>query len=280
VLHATGLSYTTAGVLFSNVIFLAGLLAFYELGRRVLPEALARRATVYAAIFPIGFVFSMVYPEALVFGLIALAACLAIERRWFLAAVCAAGAALARPEGVFVALPIAATAWHSWRELRGSERGLALGAAAAGPVALASFPLYLGWALGNWHAWSLAQQQWGRTGFSASGFAKALTKPLAVSTWDPWIWRDIVFAGVYLILLVAAYRARAPRAWILAGAIMVVLPLGSGSFTSVSRFGLLALPVYWGLAWLGSTRPLDYALRGISLALLAAALFTLPVAFP
>jgi len=72
----------------------------------------------------------------------------------------------------------------------------------------------------------------------------------------------------------------APRAWLASGVAIVVLPLFSGSFTSIGRFGLLAPPVYWGLASLGRHRSVDRFVRVLCLALLAAGTLTVPFAFP
>ena len=52
-----GLSYAASGILISNAVLLAGLIAFYRLGRAVLPERDAYRAVVFAAIAPMGFAF-------------------------------------------------------------------------------------------------------------------------------------------------------------------------------------------------------------------------------
>ena len=70
--HALGIGYLAAGLVISNVAFLAALAAFEALTRELLGAQLARRATVYLAVFPLGFVFSMMYPESLVLCAIAL----------------------------------------------------------------------------------------------------------------------------------------------------------------------------------------------------------------
>jgi hypothetical protein len=71
-----------------------------------------------------------------------------------------------------------------------------------------------------------------------------------------------------------------PRAWLAAGLAVVALPLFSGTFTSIGRFGLLAPAVFWGLAWSGGRRRIDIGIRALSLVLLAAAAATIPLAFP
>jgi hypothetical protein len=226
-----------------------------------------------------GFVFSMAYPESLVLAAIALAARFALRGHWTAAAVSGAVAALARPEGLFYALVLAAIALRRWHGLSHAERGRALGAVFAPAAALLTYPLYLSWSLQNVHAWTWAQRAWGRS-FQADGLVLAFVHlPLALHQ-HPWLVRDLVFASLYVLLLAVAWRAGVPAIWVFVGALILFLPLWSGSFTSEARFGLLALPVYWGLAVLGRRRAVGLALPAVSLLLLAAGTLTLPLAFP
>jgi hypothetical protein len=277
--HAVGFGYETAGLLISNVAFLAALFAFEALSRELFGASLARRATVYLTVFPLGYVFSMSYPEGVVLGAIAMAGLAAMRGRWLTAAVFAAAAALARPEGLLVALPVLAIAWHRRRDASPLQRGLALGAVLAPAAALASFPLYLGFALHDPFAWSEAEKAWGRH-FSPFGFVGAVTHLPKALAQNPGLTRDVVFLAVYLVLLVAARRAGTPRAWLTGAAVIILLPLFSGSFESIGRFGLLALPVFWGLAWIGRHPVADRGIRIASVVLLVAATVTIPFVFP
>jgi len=277
--HATGIGYTSAGMLLSNVALLGALVAFAALTDDMFGATFARRATVYAAIFPLGYVFSMAYPESVVLGAIALAALAARRGRWTAAAVCAAAAALGRPEGVFVALPILACAWQRRRTLSPVARGLALGAVGAPAAALASYPLYLGSVLHDPLAWSQAERAWGRA-FSPFGFVGTVVQLPHALAGNPWLVRDVICFAAYVALLVAARRAGAPLPWLLGAAAIVTLPLFSGSFESIGRFGLLALPVLWGLASLGRNPAADRAIRGVAVVLLVALTATIPFVFP
>ena len=279
IVHRLGLGYGPSGILISNVALLVALVVLYALTRELLGETIARRATVYAAIFPLGYVFSMTYPESLVLALIAAAGIAALRGRWVLAAACAGGAALARPEGIFVALPLAAIAWQQRRTLTPAGRGLAVGAVAAPAAALASFPLYLNRVLDDPLAWSHAEHAWGRH-FTPLGIVAAFEQLPAQVAKNGWVVRDVVFLFVYLVLLVFARRAGAPWPWLAAALAVVVLPAFSVSFMSIGRFGLLAPPVFWGLAEAGRDRRADRAIRAVSLALLAAATVTVPFVFP
>lgn len=278
-MHVLGAGYQSAGLLLSNLALLGALVAVAALTRELFGATLARRTTVYVAIFPLGYVFSMAYPESVVLGAIALAGLAALRGHWTAAALCAAAAALARPEGVFVALPVLACAWRRRRSMSPFERGVALGAICAPVAALASYPLYLGSVLHDPLAWSQAERSWGRA-FSPLGFVGTIVHlPHAVAG-TPWLLRDVAAFILYAALLVAARRAGTPPAW-LAGAVAVVaLPVFSGSFESIGRFGLLALPVFWGLAWVGRNPVADRAIRGAAIVLLPALTATIPFVFP
>jgi hypothetical protein len=278
-LGATGLPLGAAGVLLSNLFFLVALLAFDALGQEVVSDATARRATLLLAVFPTTYVCSMVYPESLVLASFALCGLFAVRRRWLACAACAAVAALARPEGVLLVVPVAACVLAAWRSLSSDQRGRAVAAVLAAPAAALSFPLYLGWALHDPLAWTKAQRAWGRS-FRPEGPVHAIGSVAREVGRQPWTIRDAAFCVVTIVLLAAAWRAGAPRAWILLGALLVLLPLGSGSFESLARFALPALPAYWGLAWLTRRRPAHLATVALCAALLVAATVTLPLVFP
>ena len=279
VMHTLGVGYAVAGLVLANGAFLVALLAFHELTATLFDGGFARRATAYLAIFPFGYVFSMTYPESIVLAAMTLSALAAMRGRWLPAGALAAAAALARPEGVFVALPLVALAWQTRRTLPPIRRGCALGAALAPFAAAAAYPLYLDHVLHNPLAWNRAEQAWGRR-FSLLGPVHAIERVGQAFAGNAWVVRDIAATILYVVLLYAAARAGAPRAWIAAGTAIVVLPVFSGAFTSIGRFGLLAVPVYWGLAAIGRRPRIDMTIRALSVALLAAATITIPLVFP
>ena len=100
-----------------------------------------------------------------------------------------------------------------------------------------------------------------------------------------WGLRDALFCVAFLILLALAARAKIAWlgkrwAWIAFGLAIVLLPLASGSMESDARFGLLALPIYWGLAVVARRPWLERGLLMLSTALLVAATATIPLIFP
>ena len=277
VLHGVaGFPYTVSGALVSNLSLAVAVVAFYELGVRVLGDRdAARRAACFMAVTPMGFVFSMSYPESLALALTSLALLAAFGERWLLSAALATAAALARPEAGAVALPLAAIAWSARDGLGPGPRGRALAAVLAAPVALATYPLYLEWSLHDASAWGQAQAHWGRA-FRLSGPLHALEHlPRKIGS-EPVLGRDLVFLVLYAALLLVAARRGVGAAWIASGALVLGLPLFSGSVESVGRFGLLALPVYWAVGLLLRSRRAELVLQIGSLALLVVWVILLP----
>jgi len=279
VLHAAGGGWGVAGPLLSNLAFLLGLLLFYRLSLSLFSEPLARRATTYLAIFPLSYVFSMTYPESVVLVLLVAAPLAAFRGRWWLAAICAGAAALARPEGLFVALPLADIAWRQRESLSPARRGAALAAVIAPVAAIASYSLYLSTVLHDPLAWSQAERAWGRQ-FEVSGAYEAFAHLPTTIGHNSWLVRDVVCFFVYLVLLYAARRVGTPPAWLAAGAAIVILPIFTGAFDSLGRFGLLAPPLFWGLAGLTTNERSDRMVRSLSLVLLVLGTASLAYVFP
>jgi len=279
VLRPLGISTWTSGLVLANVGLLAALVAVYELVRTWLPEQDARRAAVYAALFPVGYVFSMAYPESLMLAAVAGAGAAAARGRWTLAALLAATAAVGRPEGVFVALPLLALAVSSGAIRSRSERGGALAAVAAAPAALAAVAAYQRAVVGDAAAFSHAQVEWGRR-FELGGVERAFAELAHASGNNLWLWRDAAFCAIYVVLLVVAARGAVPWPWVASSALIVLLPLETGSFTSDARFGLLAPPVYAALARLGRARLADVLLRSSMALLLVGASATILLRWP
>jgi hypothetical protein len=279
VLHAAGLGWGAAGPLLSNLAFLLGLLLFYRLSRELFSEPLARRATTYLAIFPLSYVFSMAYPESVVLVLLLAAPLAALRRHWWLAAVCAGLAALGRPEGLFLALPLADIAWRQRSTLSPSNRGAALAAVLAPAAALASFSAYLSTILHDPLAWSEAERAWGRQ-FEPTGAYEAFAHLSVTIRHDAWLVRDVVFFFLYLVLLYAARRVGTPLAWLVAATAVVIVPIFTGAFNSIGRFGLLAPPLFWGLAELTKSAQSERAVRAVLLATLVLGTASLAYVFP
>jgi hypothetical protein len=277
--HAAGAGWGIAGPLLSNAALLLGLGLFYLLTREIFSEPLARRSTIYLAVFPLGYVFSMTYPESVVLVLLAAAPLAALRRRWWLAAIGAGAAALARPEGLFLMFPLAEIAWRQRQGLSPARRGAALAAVLAPLGGIASYSLYLATVLHDPLAWSQAERAWGRK-FRITGIFHAFAHLPATLAHRPWVARDVLCFFLYLGLLYGARRVGTPPAWLAAGAAVVILPTFTGAFDSIGRFGLLAPPLFWGLTAVANDARAERLVRTLSLVLLVVATASLAYVFP
>jgi hypothetical protein len=180
---------------------------------------------------------------------------------------------------LFLFFPLAGIAWQQRHSLSPTHRGAALAAVAAPVAAIASYSLYLATVLHDPLAWSQAERAWGRR-FRISGVYDAFAHLPATLGQNPWLARDVVFLFLYLALLYAAWRVGTPVAWLAAAAAVVILPVFTGSFDSIGRFGLLAPPLFWGLAGLTRNVGSERLVRSLSLVLLVLGTASLAYVFP
>ncbi len=107
-----------AALLISNLALVGALYELYRLTETLADAAAARRAIVYLLLFPTGFFLMAAYTESL-FLFFALGAFLfALRRRWLIAALFGALAALTRLQGVLLIAPLA---YLWWRQFNNAE---------------------------------------------------------------------------------------------------------------------------------------------------------------
>jgi hypothetical protein len=276
VVHVLGPDLQLAGLILAHVFFVVAVLAFAELTTELFDAETGRRAAIWLCVIPMGFVFSMAYPTSMVFALMALSALAALRGRWLWAALAVGLAGLGRPEAVAMALPLAAIAWQRRDEI---TRWRAVTALLAAPLAVLGFWVYLWIHLGNAHAWSASQREWGRE-FRWTGIVDAIRVLPGRDDTHPWIWRDVAFVAVYLVLLLLARRVGVGWPWIGAAAFLVLFPLTSGTFESDARFGMLGFAFYWVAARLVRGRWLEPAVYCTCLVVMAWWVLVLPLANP
>ncbi len=223
----------------------------------------------------------MSYPESFALALTVLALLAGISTTaGCLAARSSAIAVLARPEAIALVVPLGWIAWTHRERLDPGRRGWALAAVLAGkPASPRPTRLYLKWAINDANAWRQSQKLWGRA-FDIAGPLRAFVHFPGKVGGEPVLGRDLGFLIIYALLLYVAARRGVDRAWILGGVLVLALPLFSGSVESEARFGLLALPVYWGAGLLFQSRRAQLALQLGSLAILVAWVIALPDYWP
>ena len=102
VVSVAGISVPLAGILLNHVAFLVALAGLHRIARRHGSARSARLATWIAALSPVAFVFSMIYPSAIFFAASVWAFALVEEGHDLAGGTAAALAALTRPDGVIV----------------------------------------------------------------------------------------------------------------------------------------------------------------------------------
>ena len=232
----------------ANVASLVGTALLYVLVRRELGDGgAARRATWLLVLAPPAFTFVMGYAEGLL--LVWTVGCFLALRpapgrrpAWWLAAACGVGAALTRPLGVVLVLPVAVEVVRRWSGASRPDRA-AMTAAVAGPaVGLAAF---LGWAqgaVGDFFLPVRVQTQAGHHG--------GLTDPLSTLWHDatgvlhhhfgtalhvPWVLLSLGLLVVCWQRLPASYGAFATG--------VVVVALSGTNLDSFERYALSAFPL-------------------------------------
>jgi hypothetical protein len=261
----------------SNAAALAGLALLLRFGREVLGDApAASRAVLYLLLFPAGFFLSAPYPESLLLLLSVASLRTAWRGRPGTAGALGLLAALTRPGGVLLVLPLAwmALAPGSTAEGGGNRR---LPGRALGRLGLSLLPA-LGLALHALHLWRLTgdplalfhvQAAWGRA------FAWPWRTLAAPRDFHPWLGPlealSVAGAAALGASLLRAPRTRALGVWALASLLPVAF---SGTLLSATRFAGACFPCFLALGALGRRPAVDRA-AVTAFAMLQAALFLL-----
>ena len=257
--------YLAVGLLISNLFFLAAAYLLYKMIVQILhDEGIAQRAILLMIAFPAGFFFSTFYPESLFLFLAVALFYAGLRKRWLLAALCGALAAITRPQGVLLGLPLA------WMYME--ARGWKLRAIRADVVSFLLFPIFLAghWielyaVTGDWLALFHAQAAWGR--FS-SLFLGNLIQQLS----SAYLYPFRVDIGLYLVFIAATVFAlfKLPsKAFGISALAMLTMPLLSGLWFSLSRYLVTIFPVFIVLGWATRRREVYILLLAFFIALQA-----------
>jgi len=266
----------------AGLAWAASAAAFFGLAEGLPRDRL--RTALALACWPGSFVLALAYPDALALAAAAWAAALALRGRFLAAGLVGVIAALARPSGVLIVIPLA---WLAW----GKGPRAWLGAAA--PVAAAAAVEAYFWShSGDPTVFFDAQRLWGRGGpgrfgdwtghlrdvLERHGLLIALLAVVVaaaiVLTWrqlGPWPTAVIAYACAVPLLLAATQSlegfvdsARAAlilpllavlwrlgpryRPWAAFATAVIGLLLFSGTMQSFGRQSLFAFPIFWAIA--------------------------------
>jgi hypothetical protein len=259
----------------------------------------ARRAALVLACWPGSFMLLLAYPDVVALAAAAWAAALVLRRRPYLAGALGAVAAVARPTGVLIAIPLFFVA-----------RGTVARAVAAGAplAAAAAVEIYFWQRSGDARAFIHAQQLpiWERNGPSrlskwpghiahafdvhagllVAAAVVAVVLIAVVGRWaSRWYAAAVAYAFVVGALLLGAQTTQSRmqsavlaiavpavgllwwlgpryRAWALFATAVIAVSFFSGTVTSFARQALFAFPIYWAVA--DGPRPLRHPLLAVA----------------
>jgi len=245
------ISEAVAGILIS---LLAGALAavlIHRLTEKLAGPEVADRAALLFAFFPGSIVLSMVYSEGITIALAAGCLLALMNRRWWIAGVCAGLASATRITALALLLPCL---WEAAVAIRHRRDWAALVAPALAPIGTAAYMAYLWIHTGDLLAYTHAQQAWGQ----GQGFATGTRAGLALLVHDPFRSELVTSLAVCLVFTLVAGAILLRARW---SPLLSVYAISVVAFSIAFRSDglrprdlLLAFPLVTGLATVLSER--------------------------
>ncbi len=262
-----------AGVLVANVAALAAFGLLYRLACEETGDAaLAGRAVLYAAIFPLGFYYAVPYSEGLFLGASVGTFLCARRCRWTAAGLCAAVASAARPVGILLlpALAVELTLARRKGVWSLSELARALTGLILAPAGLALYMLYQRAELGDALAFVHAHAAWNH---QANFPLVALWRSVGYAIHPSWsgrlsryardVMNVLMMLGFMAVLLVSACRWR--PSYVVYGLLLFTMILSSAApdqntTRSLGRYVMVLFPVFITMARWGRRRAVHRAI--------------------
>lgn len=241
------------GIVVSHVAGIVGLSLVYQIALRLGDKAAAGRAVALAAFFPASFALSSFRPESLLLAFTAGAFLAIMDERYWLAGALGFFAALCRPPGLLIAIPIG---WELLRR-RGWRPNATWLAAGLPVLGLATFSFYLWRLSGHPVAWAgVMRKGWGVRFVMPPWILvdELFTRPRMVSHfgWD----LCAVNAPLTIVALasVAFLLVRRQMALALYTLTSLLLPLSAGTTSGLARYINVTFGVFVAWAGVGPTR--------------------------
>lgn len=262
----TDVAHLAIGVALTNLFLAAGLLIVYRLVAATQgSESVARRTVLYMLLFPASFFFGCFLTEGTSLALSAAALWAAHRRLWWGAGVAGGLLALARPNGVLIAAPLAVAylAARGWRVRQARADALWL---LLVPLGLLAYMLALLPITGDVLAPLKIQAAWGKISSTPWATLFEPRYPFPVTTAiERW-----VVIGL-LVVAVRSFWLLRDRSHAVYAAVFLLPPLFTGVLNSQARYAAPLFPLFVGLAVLGERRGVDLTIRAAFAAGLIAA---------
>jgi hypothetical protein len=265
-----------AGIALSYTCLFLGLAVLHRLTARTFggDREAARRTLLYVAVFPFAFFFTQVYTESLFLLTSVSAVAAAVASRWGWAGLFGALAALTRPNGILIAVPLGLLALAGRPRL--SELLRRAAALALVPLGFGAFCAFAFRLTGDPLAWLQAQAHWRYSvgnypwvelmrlldGLDREGlYGYFFSDPLA-----PYYFLHGMVALAFLALLPSVFTRVGPAlgAYV---AVSLYLPLTGNALEGIGRYAATLFPAFMLLGTITSRRVHEAILIGSALVL-------------
>jgi hypothetical protein len=248
------------------VFFLLGLVQLHKLTLQLgLEPNDADRAIFYLAAFPTSYFFSFPFTESL-FLFLSVSCFLAATRdSWWFAGLCGGLAASTRITGVCLFPVLVVVFWQRYRTINVKALALLLI-----PLGIVPYMIFLHRITGNALAFMDVQAAWGHSfGFFLRPLWEYLRRPLEIN-WG-WDFRFLNFLAAMLALGCSVVLFR-KRQWAMGlyTLLCVFIPLSAMRLQSLTRYTMVAFPIFIVLAQAGRSVLVDQIIRCVFLFTLGA----------
>ena len=250
-------------ILIANIASLITLMAIKKL---VLiekgSEELAKRSVWLLSVFPSAFVLTWAYAESLFLALSVFCFVALRKEQWKIVIFCSFAAALVRPTGLLLTIPIFCAIWESWKINQRKMSFQPIVALISGPVGSGIYILWASLHFDELFAPIKAQESF-RGSFVdpfsrvIKGVSRVLTGTSATET------MHIISALLLLFLLVKLFKDWPLRYGLFSSSCMVVA-LGAENINSLERYALNGFPIILSVLLLVSQPRLRLAVPFVS----------------
>ncbi|MBQ6518959.1 MAG: hypothetical protein IJI14_09575 [Anaerolineaceae bacterium] len=237
--------YLLVGLIISNISLVLAMYGIAKLAEKLFCRTTALSAILVMFCLPCGFYFSAFYGESLFLCLIVYTLILAENGQWKWSALCAAGAALCRPHGVLVLLPVICI-YMSGINWDFRKIGTAWLWYLLVPAAVCGFFYGLYTITGDFFAFFKAQSSWGRSLTDTSAFALYF-EPLHTRHNRPTT-IDLIMICTSLILSIMLLIQHKNKAYGIYSLVCTLVLIGTGNLYSMMRYTAVIFPIWIYLA--------------------------------
>ena len=245
--------YLLAGLLISLISLALSALVLYRLFLLDSDPATSSLAIFLFLVFPTSFFLTSIYSESLFLLFSSSLFYLARKRQFLLAGLTGFLAALTRPIGILLILPLVIEVFLSWQHLKPlPNKAVALISILLPPLGLLTFAHYLNLKFGSPFLFLTAAQSWQRTlSFSPlSSLANQITQDLSFThASSSNVILELFFLAVGISLAILSFK-RVRASYSIYSLLLVVFPLLSGVLVSQGRYTLVIFPLFLTLAQL------------------------------